>query len=68
MAGAPRCAVRSRFHQDRQGFRRHGADDIAAFTGRISAWFEKPPAVFMCSAATRQGGEIAGVIDGEMTG
>src|SRR6202050_1431066 len=41
--------------------------NIAAFTNRISAWFEKPPAVFTCSAATRQGRqELLGVIDGEM--
>jgi len=42
--------------------------NIAAFTDRISAWFEKPPAVFTCSAATRQGRqELLGVIDDEMT-
>jgi GTP-binding protein len=41
--------------------------NIAAFTDRISAWFEKPPAVFMCSAATRQGRQqLLGVIDDEM--
>jgi len=42
--------------------------NIAAFTDRISPWFEKPPAVFACSAATRQGRqELLGVIDEEMT-
>jgi GTP-binding protein len=42
--------------------------NIAAFTDRIAAWFEKPPAVFTCSAATRQGRqELLGVIDEEMT-
>ena len=42
--------------------------NIAAFTDRISAWFEKPPAVFTCSAKTRQGRqELLGVIDEEMT-
>jgi GTPase Era involved in 16S rRNA processing len=42
--------------------------NIAAFTNRISAWFEKLPAVFTCSAATRQGRqELLGVIDDEMT-
>jgi GTP-binding protein len=42
--------------------------NIAAFTDRISAWFEKLPAVFTCSAATRQGRqELLGVIDDEMT-
>jgi GTP-binding protein len=41
--------------------------NMAAFSDRISAWFEKPPAVFMCSAATRQGRhELLGVIDEEM--
>ena len=41
--------------------------NIAAFADRISAWFEKPPAVFTCSATTRQGRqELLGVIDGEM--
>jgi len=41
--------------------------NIAAFTDRISAWFEKLPAVFTCSAATRQGRqELIGVIDDEM--
>ncbi|MGO8699501.1 MAG: ribosome biogenesis GTP-binding protein YihA/YsxC [Limisphaerales bacterium] len=42
--------------------------NIAAFTDRISAWFEKAPAVFTCSAVTRQGRqELLGVIDDEMT-
>jgi GTP-binding protein len=42
--------------------------NIAAFADRISAWFEKPPAVFTCSAATRQGRqELLEVIDEEMT-
>ena len=41
--------------------------NIAAFTDRISAWFEKSPAVFTCSAETGQGRqELLGVIDGEM--
>ena len=42
--------------------------NIAAFTYRISAWFEKLPAVFTCSAQTRQGRpELLGVIDEAMT-
>ena len=42
--------------------------NIAAFADRISAWFEKPPAVFTCSATTQQGRqELLGVIDEEMT-
>ncbi len=42
--------------------------NIAAFTNRISAWFEKPPAVFTCSAETGQGRqELLGVIDEAMT-
>jgi len=42
--------------------------NIAAFTDRISAWFEKPPAVFICSAVTRQGRqEVLGVIDEQLT-
>jgi GTP-binding protein len=42
--------------------------NIAAFADRISAWFEKPPAVFTCSAVTRQGRqELLAVIDEEMT-
>jgi GTP-binding protein len=42
--------------------------NLAAFTERISAWFEKPPAVFSCSAETRQGrSELLGVIEEAMT-
>ena len=42
--------------------------NMTAFSDRISAWFEKPPAVFTCSATTRQGRqELLGVIDEEMT-
>jgi GTP-binding protein len=42
--------------------------NIAAFADRISAWFQKPPAVFTCSAATRQGRhELLGVIEEVMT-
>jgi GTP-binding protein EngB required for normal cell division len=42
--------------------------NMAAFADRISAWFEKPPAVFTCSATTRQGRqELLAVIDEEMT-
>jgi len=42
--------------------------NIAAFTDRISAWFEKLPAVFTCSATTRHGRpELLRVIDEEMT-
>lgn len=42
--------------------------NIAAFTDCISAWFEKPPAVYTCSATTRQGrSELLGVIADEMT-
>src|SRR4051794_30647202 len=41
--------------------------NITAFTDRISAWFEKPPAVFTCSAVNRQGRqELLGVIDEQM--
>ena len=41
--------------------------NIATFTARISAWFIKPPAVFTCSAVTRQGRqELLRVIDEEM--
>jgi len=29
--------------------------NIAAFTARISAWFEKLPVIFTCSATTEQG-------------
>lgn len=42
--------------------------NIAVFTDRISAWFEKLPAVFTCSATTRQGRpKLLGVIADEMT-
>jgi GTP-binding protein len=42
--------------------------NIAAFVDRIAVWFEKPPAVFTCSATTRQGRqELLGVIDEAMT-
>ena len=42
--------------------------NIAAFTARISAWFEKLPAIFTCSATTGQGRqELLGVIDESMT-
>ena len=38
--------------------------NIAAFTGRIAAWFEKPPTVFSCSADTGHGrADLLGVID-----
>jgi GTP-binding protein len=42
--------------------------NLAAFTDRISAWFEKLPAVFASSAETGQGRqELLGVIDESMT-
>ncbi|HSU52857.1 MAG TPA: ribosome biogenesis GTP-binding protein YihA/YsxC [Candidatus Dormibacteraeota bacterium] len=42
--------------------------NIAAFTARISAWFEKLPAIFTCSVQARQGRqELLGVIDEQMT-
>jgi len=42
--------------------------NIAAFTEHISRWFEKPPAVFTCSAETGQGRqELLGVIDEQLT-
>ena len=42
--------------------------NITAFTDRISAWFEKLPAVFTCSAETGQGRqELLGVIEEQMT-
>jgi GTP-binding protein len=42
--------------------------NIAAFTELISAWFEKLPAIFTCSAETGQGRqELLGVIDEAMT-
>jgi len=41
--------------------------NIAAFTDRISAWFEKLPAMFTCSAETGQGRqELLGVIDEQL--
>jgi GTP-binding protein len=41
--------------------------NIAAFTDRISAWFEKAPAVFTCSAETEQGRrKLLGVIDEQL--
>jgi GTP-binding protein len=41
--------------------------NIQAFTDRISAWFEKMPAIFTCSATTRQGKrELLGVIEEAM--
>ena len=37
--------------------------NIAAFMDQISGWFEKPPAIFTCSAKTGQGRqELLGVI------
>jgi GTP-binding protein len=42
--------------------------NIAAFTARISGWFEKLPAIFTCSAMAKQGREeLLGVIDELMT-
>ncbi|MGH7969081.1 MAG: ribosome biogenesis GTP-binding protein YihA/YsxC, partial [Limisphaerales bacterium] len=42
--------------------------NIAAFTGRISSWFEKLPALFTCCAETKQGRqELLGVIDESLT-
>ena len=42
--------------------------NLAAFAERIAPWFEKLPAVFTCSAVTRQGRqELLGVIDEAMT-
>jgi GTP-binding protein len=42
--------------------------NIAAFTARISGWFEKLPAIFTCSAMGKQGRkELLGVIDEAMT-
>lgn len=38
--------------------------NIAAFTERIAAWFERPPATFTCSAETGHGrASLLGVID-----
>ena len=42
--------------------------NIAAFTARISGWFEKLPAIFTCSAMVKHGREeLLGVIDEMMT-
>jgi GTP-binding protein len=42
--------------------------NVAAFTDRISTWFEKLPAGFTCSAETGRGRhELLGVIDEQMT-
>ena len=42
--------------------------NIAAFMERIAAWFEKPPAVFTCSAETGRGRQdLLGVIGEAMT-
>ena len=42
--------------------------NIAAFTARISAWFEQLPAIFTCSAKTGQGrNELLGVIEEAIT-
>jgi GTP-binding protein len=42
--------------------------NIAAFTARISGWFEKLPAIFTCSAMAKHGREeLLGVIDEAMT-
>jgi GTP-binding protein len=42
--------------------------NIAAFTARISGWFEKLPAIFTCSAMAKQGREeLLGVIAEMMT-
>jgi len=42
--------------------------NIAAFTDRISGWFEKLPSIFSCSALAKQGREeLLGVIDEVMT-
>jgi GTP-binding protein len=42
--------------------------NIAAFTARISGWFEKLPAIFTCSAMAKQRREeLLGVIDEAMT-
>jgi len=41
--------------------------NIAAFSDRISAWFEKLPSIFTCSAETVQGRQkLLGVIEGAM--
>ena len=42
--------------------------NIAAFTARIAAWFEKFPAMFTCSAVNQEGRqELLGVIEEQMT-
>jgi GTP-binding protein len=42
--------------------------NIAAFTTRISGWFEKLPAIFTCSAMAKHGREeLLGVIDEAMS-
>jgi len=42
--------------------------NIAAFTARISGWFEKLPAIYTCSAMAKQGREeLLGVIDEALT-
>jgi GTP-binding protein len=42
--------------------------NVAAFHDRISAWFEKPPTAFTCSATTGQGRpELLGVIQEQMS-
>jgi GTP-binding protein len=42
--------------------------NIAAFTDRISGWFEKLPAIFTCSAMAKQGRQdVLGVINEMMT-
>ena len=42
--------------------------NVAAFYHRISAWFEKPPTAFTCSATTGQGRtELLGVIQEQMS-
>jgi GTP-binding protein len=42
--------------------------NIAAFTARIAAGFEKLPVIFTCSATTEQGRqELLGVVDEQMT-
>src|SRR6185369_15439366 len=42
--------------------------NVAIFMEQISAWFEKPPVTFTCSAETGQGRqELLGVIDEAMT-
>ena len=60
--------VRPRLHQDDKVTSAAVQANIAAFTARIAAWFEKLPAIFTCSATTEQGRqELLGVIDEAMT-